>query len=114
MMEMMAVEALAAEAAMIHSAVSGVGSLEGVGHDGGEGRHHQDQGQIGEDDEQLLGALAPMLAAMTSPMDSPLVADGGEQSAEVMDAAEEDTADQDPQHHRAASRSQARGAGWGR
>ena len=83
----------------IHSAVSGVGSLEGVGHDGGEGRHHQDQGQIGEDDEQLLSLGADSVADDLAD-GLTLMADGGEQRTEVMDAAEEDTADQDPQHHR--------------
>ena len=81
----------------IHSAVSGVGSLEGVGHDGGESGNHQDQGQVSEHDEQLLGLGADGVTDdLTDGL--ALVADGSEQGAEVMDAAEEDTADQDPQH----------------
>ena len=72
------------------------GGTEGAGNDGGEGSHHQNQGQVGEDQEQALGALAHVggddfadgLAAVT---------DGGEQSTEIMDAAEEDTADDNPQ-----------------
>ena len=82
----------------IHETVSGVGCLEGVGHDGGEGRHHQDQGQVSEHDEQLLGLGADGVADdLTDGL--ALVADGGKQGAEVMYAAEEDAADQDPQHH---------------
>ena len=84
---------------IVDSSVSGVGGLEGVGHDGGKGRHHQDQGQVSEGDKQLLGLgadsvaddLADGLALMTN---------GGEQGAEIVDAAEEDTADEHPQHHR--------------
>ena len=72
------------------------GGTEGAGDDGGEGGHNQDQGQIGEDQEQALGTLAHVggddladgLAAVT---------DGGKQGAEIMDAAEEDTAEDNPQ-----------------
>ena len=83
---------------IVHSAVSGIGGLEGVGHDGGEGRHHQDQGQVSEGDKQLLGLGTDGVADdLTDGL--ALVANGGEQGAEVMHAAEEDTADQDPQHN---------------
>ena len=80
----------------IHLTVHILGG-EGAGHDGSEGSYHQNQGQVGEDDEQTLcpqahvggDDLADGLA---------LMADGGEQGAEVMDAAEEDAAHQNPQH----------------
>ena len=82
----------------VHETVRGIGGLEGVGHDGGEGRHHQDQRQVREGDEQLLGLCADSVADdLTDGLT--LVADGGEQCAVVMHAAEEDTADEHPQHH---------------
>ncbi len=69
-----------------------VDSYKGAGHDGGESGHHQDQGEVRENQEQLLGPLADVggddLADGLA-----LVADGGEQSAIVMDGAEEDAAD---------------------
>ena len=75
-----------------------IGGLEGVGHDGGKGSHHQDQGQVCEDDEQLLGPGADGVADDLADGFA-LMANGGEQGAEIMDAAEEDAADQDPQHN---------------
>ena len=91
------------------------GGAEGAGHDGGEGSHDQDQGQVGEDQEQPLGAgahvggddFADGLTAVT---------DGSEQGAEIVDTAEEDTADHDPQRAGApaeAGSSGADGAGNG-
>ena len=79
----------------IHSAVH-KGCGEGAGNDGGKGCNHQNQRQVGEDDKQALGTLAHVggndfadgLAAVT---------DGGKQGAEVMDTAEENAADDDPQ-----------------
>ena len=44
-------------------------------------------------------ARAPMASPMTSPDGLALMANGGEQGAEIVDAAEEDAADQDPQHN---------------
>ena len=83
---------------IVDRALSGVGSLEGVGHDGSEGSHNKDQGQVSEHDEQLLGLGADSVADdLTDGL--ALVADGSEQRTEVMHAAKEDTADQDPQHH---------------
>ena len=82
---------------LVERAVS-IEANKGAGHDGGEGGHHQDQGQIREDQEQLLGAVADVHSDnLTDGL--ALVADRSEQSAVVMDSAEEDTADQDPQHH---------------
>ena len=86
-----------------------IGGAEGAGHDGRESGHDQNQGQIRENDEQALGAqghvggddLADGLAA---------VADRGEQRAEVMHAAEENTADQDPQRAGQPAEAKARGA----
>ena len=80
----------------IHRTALLKGGAEGAGHDGGEGRHHQDQRQVGEDQKQHLGPLAHVggddLADGLA-----VVADGGKQGAEVMDAAEEDAADENPQ-----------------
>ncbi len=72
---------------------------EGGCNDGCECGHHQNQSQIGENQEQPLCPLAHVGGDdLTDRL--PLVADGREQRAEVMHAAEEDAADQDPQHHR--------------
>ena len=70
----------------IHLARLGEGGAEGAGHDGGEGRHHQDQGQVGEDQKQHLGPLAHV-GGNDFADGLAVVADGGEQGAEVMDAA---------------------------
>ena len=81
----------------IQHAVGVVGCAEIACHDGGKGRHHQDQGQIGKDDEQSLGALAHVggddLADGTA-----AVTHRSDQGAEVMYTAEEDAANQNPQH----------------
>ena len=70
-------------------------AVEGARHDGGEGPHHQHQGQEGKDDEQALGPQTD--AAGDDLADgAALVAQGGEQGAEVMHAAEEDAADDHP------------------
>ena len=45
--EIMATDALVAEAAVSQHAVH-IGGLEGAGHDGGESGHHQHQGQVGK------------------------------------------------------------------
>ena len=83
----------------IHSAVSGIGGLESVGHDGRESGHHKDQGQIGEDNEQFLGLGADCIADdFTDGL--ALMANGSKQGTKVMHAAEEDAADEHPQHHR--------------
>ena len=76
----------------------GVEAVEGAGHDGGEGGHHQHQGQVREDQEELLGPLADVDGHHLA-QGLALVADGGEQGAVVMDGAEEDAADEHPQHH---------------
>ena len=83
----------------------GVGheAVEGARHDGGEGPHHQHQGQEGEDDEQALGPQAD--AAGDDLADgAALVAQRGEQGAEVMHAAEEDAAEDDPEKDRNPSK----------
>ena len=86
---------------------------EGTGNDGRESGNDQDQGQVREDDEQALcpqghiggDDFADGLAAVT---------DGGKQGTEVMDAAEEDAADQDPQNAgQPAEHSSGDGAGNG-
>ena len=82
----------------IHSAVSGVSGLEGVGNDRCKGSHHQDQGQIRENDEQFLSLGADGVANDLADRLA-LVANGSEQGTEVMHAAEEDAADEHPQHH---------------
>ena len=82
----------------IHSAGLGISGLEGVGNDGCESGHHQDQGQIGEDDKQLLGLGADGIADDFAD-GLALMPDGCEQGAEIVDAAEEDTTDEHPQHH---------------
>ena len=79
----------------IHSAGLSEGGAEGAGHDGGEGSHDQDQGQVSEGQEQHLGPLAHVLGDDLTD-GTAAVTDGSEQGAEVMDAAEEDTADDDP------------------
>ena len=82
--------------------IVGFGALgaggESADHDGAESGNHQQQGQIGEHQEQLLAPAADVdlddvadgLALMT---------DGGEQSGEVVGGADEDAADQDPQQN---------------
>ena len=73
-------------------------AVEGAGHDGGESGHHQHQGQVREHDKQLLGPLADVDGHHLA-QGLALVADRGEQRAVVMDSAEEDAADEHPQHH---------------
>ena len=75
-----------------------VSGLEGVGNDGCEGSHHQNQGQIRENDKQLLSLGADGIADDLADRLA-LVTNGSEQSTEVMHATEEDTADEHPQHH---------------
>ncbi len=73
-----------------------VNALEGAGHDGGEGSHHQHQGQVREHDEQLFGPLADVGGHHLA-QGLALVADRGKQSAVVMDSAEENAANQNPE-----------------
>ncbi len=80
----------------VHRAALVEGRPEGARHDGSERRHHQNQGQVGENEEQHLRPLAHV--------DGDDFADGpaavthrGKQRAEVMDAAEENAADENPQ-----------------
>ena len=83
---------------VIESAVRGE-AVEGAGHDRGESGDNQDQGQIREDDEQLLCTLTDIggnhLADRLA-----FVADRGKERTEIVHRTEEDASDQDPQHNR--------------
>ena len=76
-----------------------VGCLEGSCNHGGERSDHKKEGQVCEDQEHLLHSAAHRVGDDLADGLSP-VADRCEQSTKVMDAAEEDTADQDPEHNR--------------
>ena len=72
---------------------------EGAGHHVHEGGDDQDQHQQREHDEQLLGALAHGgLDDLTHGL--AVIADRCEQGAEILQAAEEDTAKDAPQEYR--------------
>lgn len=83
----------------IHRAAGIEGGIEGVGHDGGKSRHYQNEGKVGEDDEQLFGPGADGIGDDLTDGFT-LVADRGEQGAKVVDASKENAADKNPQHHR--------------
>lgn len=82
----------------IHHAVF-IDSAEGGSHDGCKGRHHQDQSQIRENNEKLLGPFGH-IGGNDFANGLPVVPDRGKEGAEVMDAAEENAAHQHPQGHR--------------
>ena len=71
---------------------------EGVGNDRSEGGNNQDQGQVSKDAEQLLCGIVDVFG--DNRCDGlALMAQGCEQSAEVVHSAEEDTANQYPQQN---------------
>lgn len=76
-----------------------IDGTEGGSHDGRKGRHHQDQSQIGENNEKLLCPFGH-IGGNDFADGLAIVADRGKEGAEVMDAAEEDTAHQHPQGYR--------------
>ena len=80
----------------IQSAALIVYSAEGRSYDRSKGCYHQNQGQVREDDEQLLCALAHVRGNNLTDGLS-FIADRSKQRAEVMDAAEENTANQNPE-----------------
>lgn len=75
---------------------AGVKAVERTRHDGGEGRHDQQQRQIGEDQEQTLRPNPDVLGNNFTD-GSALVPDGGDERAVVMHGAEKDAADENPQ-----------------
>ena len=74
-------------------------AVEGAGHDVHEGGHHQDGEEPAEEQEELLTRLADV--GLNDIADgAPLVLHRGVHGGEVLDGAEEDAAQQDPQQHR--------------
>ena len=72
---------------------------ESTRHNVYEGRDYQNQHQKRKDDEQFLGALAHGIANdLTHRL--AVVTDGRKQGSEILEAAEENTADYTPQEHR--------------
>lgn len=67
----------------IHHAVF-IDSAEGGSHDGCKGRHHQDQSQIGENNEKLLGPFGH-IGGNDFANGLPVVPDRGKEGAEVME-----------------------------
>ena len=81
---------------VVDSAVFKVSCLEGVCNDRAECGNDEQEGQVSKDDEQTL-CLQTDTVFDNGADGFALVADGCEQCAEVVHAAEEDTADEHPQ-----------------
>ena len=76
-----------------------IGCAEGSGNHGRECCDDQKQGQVGKDQKQLLHLAAHGISDDLSDRLA-LVAQRSKQRAEIVDASEENSSDQNPEHHR--------------
>ncbi len=72
---------------------------KGIGYDGCKGSNDENQGEIGENDKELLGSLTH-IGGNDFPDGLAVMTDRGKEGAEVMNAAEENAAYQYPESYR--------------